>query len=138
MALSADRATSMRGIDPKVTADKAAANTTIYLGSLVGRDDDTGLCLPATDDADAGDLAGVALSHVTADGLSDTPKVVIAQGGDYLFDTSDTFSQALIGTARYVSDDHTTKASGNVQCGVAVPPFVDTSHCFVRIDGYAK
>ena len=141
MALSADRATSERGLDYRVAADKAKANQTIYSGSLVNRLTSDGYCQPGSD-ATGTTFAGVARNHITADGGSTHPKLILAQAGDFLLKFTATMTQAQLGIALYVSDDETVAAVGtttyDVPCGVAVPPFVDATHVWVRIDGYAK
>lgn len=132
--LAADYLTEKRGPELQVP-DLAKANTTIYFGSIVNRDSTTGLIEPATDGASKA-FAGWSRTHITANGGSDTPEIVLEQAQDRVLDTSESLSQASIGTAVYAVDDHTVAfvatTSNDVRVGTIVAPFISATKCWVR------
>lgn len=137
-------ATSDLAINRKVSSmrqvtGKAKANTTIYHGTLVNRATSTGLIEPATDAASK-TFAGIAYTHVTANGGTDNPTVDLVQSGDFLMTFGGTATEASCGTAVYVVDDSTVDLVGvttnDIKVGTIVE-FVSATVVRVRIDGCA-
>ena len=137
MSLSNDIAVAETGNDPRIRPDRAKANTTIYMGGLCCRDTTTGFVEPATD-ATGKQFCGIAENHITADGGTKNPKVILSQGNDKLLTCHDTLTQATLGLPVYVYDDGSValdaSAAHNVAVGYLVPPFVSATQGYVRID----
>jgi len=137
--LTADRDMTYRGA-MHYTGAKAKANTAIFAGSLVSRDASGYIC-PATD-ATGYTFAGICRTHVNAVNDGTHPTVELIQDGDHLLPfNSSTITEGSASVACYVADDNSVDVAGetanDLQCGVLVE-YVDSTHGFVRIDGYAK
>jgi hypothetical protein len=125
-ALTKDRATPYRdGIEIEFPV---AANTKIYAGSLVCGNT-SGYAVPAADTAGL-KLLGVSLEQEDNTGGANGAKTVrLRRTGNFLFDAA-SITQAMVGTAMYVVDDHTIDdASGpanDVRVGILVKYVSDT------------
>jgi hypothetical protein len=125
-ALTKDRATPYRdGIEIDFPV---AANSKIYAGSLVCANA-TGYVVPAADTAGL-KFAGVALEQADNTGGANGAKTVrLRRTGVFEFDAS-SITQAMVGTAMYIVDDHTMDdASGptnDIRIGVLVKYVADT------------
>ena len=139
--VTVDYQSQSRGASLQVR-DVATANTTILLGIMLIRTTSTGLIMPASDSATGSTFAGWSLSHVDANGGTDTPTVTIEQKADRLMDCYDSLTQADVGRAAmvYVKDNHTVAATGStshqIAVGYIVPPFVSANKCWVRPVAY--
>ena len=125
-ALTKDRATPYRdGIELDFPV---AANTKIYAGSLVCANS-TGYAVPAADTAGL-KFAGVALEQAdNTGGANGALTVRLRRSGAFQFDAA-SITQAMVGTAMYIVDDHTMDdASGptnDIRIGVLVKYVADT------------
>lgn len=125
-ALTKDRATPYRdGIELDFPV---AANTKIYAGSLVCANS-TGYAVPAADTAGL-KFAGVALEQADNIGAANGALTVrLRRSGAFQFDAA-SITQAMVGTAMYIVDDHTMDdASGptnDIRIGVLVKYVADT------------
>ena len=125
-ALTKDRATPYRdGIELDFPV---AANTKIYAGSLVCANS-TGYAVPAADTAGL-KFAGVALEQADNTGAANGASTVrLRRSGAFQFDAA-SITQAMVGTAMYIVDDHTMDdASGptnDIRIGVLVKYVADT------------
>jgi hypothetical protein len=125
-ALTKDRATPYRdGIEIDFPV---AANSKIYAGSLVCANA-TGYVVPAADTAGL-KFAGVALEQADNTGGANGAKTVrLRRTGVFEFDAL-SITQAMVGTAMYIVDDHTMDdASGptnDIRIGVLVKYVADT------------
>ncbi len=125
-ALTKDRATPYRdGIELDFPV---AANTKIYAGSLVCANS-TGYAVPAADTAGL-KFAGVALEQADNTGAANGALTVrLRRSGAFQFDAA-SITQAMVGTAMYIVDDHTMDdASGptnDIRIGVLVKYVSDT------------
>lgn len=125
-ALTKDRATPYRdGIELDFPV---AANTKIYAGSLVCANS-TGYAVPAADTAGL-KFAGVALEQADNTGAANGALTVrLRRSGAFQFDAA-SITQAMVGTAMYIVDDHTMDdASGpanDIRIGVLVKYVADT------------
>lgn len=125
-ALTKDRATPYRdGIEIDFPV---AANIKIYSGSLVCANA-TGYAVPAADTAGL-KFAGVALEQADNTGGANGAKTVrLRRTGVFEFDAA-SITQAMVGTAMYIVDDHTMDdASGptnDIRIGVLVKYVADT------------
>lgn len=125
-ALTKDRATPYRdGIEMEFPV---AANIKIYAGSLVCANT-SGYALPAADTAGLRFL-GVALEQADNTGGANGAKSVrLRRSGAFEFDAA-SITQAMVGTAMYVVDDHTIDdAAGpvnDIRVGVLVKYVADT------------
>lgn len=125
-ALTKDRATPYRdGIELDFPV---AANTKIYAGSLVCANS-TGYAVPAADTAGL-KFAGVALEQADNTGAANGALIVrLRRSGAFQFDAA-SITQAMVGTAMYIVDDHTMDdASGptnDIRIGVLVKYVSDT------------
>ena len=128
--LTKDRATAYRdGIELDFPV---AANGKIYAGSLVCANS-TGYAVPAADTAGMKFL-GVALEQVdNTGGASGASTVRLRRNGVFLFDAN-SITQAMVGNAMYVADDHTVASTGtnSIRAGVLVK-FVDSTHGWIDI-----
>jgi hypothetical protein len=102
-ALTRDRATSYReGVEVEYPV---AASARIYAGSLVCVDT-SGYAAPAAD-ASGFKFAGVALEQVdNSAGANGAVSVRLRRAGVFEFDAA-SITQAMVGDAMYVVDDHT-------------------------------
>jgi hypothetical protein len=125
-ALTKDRATPYRdGIEIEFPV---AANGKIYSGSLVCANS-TGYATPAADTAGLKFL-GVAVEQVDNNGgAAGAKKVRIRRVGVFEFDAL-SISQAMVGNAMYVCDDHTIDDSSgpnnDIRVGILVKYVSDT------------
>lgn len=125
-ALTKDRATPYRdGIEIEFPV---AANSKIYAGSLVCANT-SGYAVPAADTAGLRFL-GVALEQADNTGGANGAKSVrLRRSGAFEFDAA-SITQAMVGTAMYVVDDHTMDdAAGpvnDVRIGILVKYVADT------------
>jgi hypothetical protein len=125
-ALTKDRATPYRdGIEIEFPV---AANSKIYAGSLVCANT-SGYAAPAADTAGLRFL-GVALEQADNTGGANGAKSVrLRRSGAFEFDAA-SITQAMVGTAMYVVDDHTIDdAAGpvnDIRVGVLVKYVADT------------
>ncbi len=125
-ALTKDRATPYRdGIEIDFPV---AANIKIYAGSLVCANT-SGYAVPATDTAGL-KFVGVALEQTdNTGGANGAKKVRLRRMGVFEFDAL-SITQAMVGTAMYVVDDHTfDDASGpinDIRLGLLVKYVADT------------
>jgi hypothetical protein len=125
-ALTKDRATPYRdGIEIEFPV---AANIKIYAGSLVCANT-SGYALPAADTAGLRFL-GVALEQADNTGGANGAKSVrLRRSGAFEFDAA-SITQAMVGTAMYVVDDHTIDdAAGpvnDIRIGILVKYVADT------------
>jgi hypothetical protein len=125
-ALTKDRATPYRdGIEIEFPV---AANSKIYAGSLVCANT-SGYAVPAADTAGLRFL-GVALEQTDNTGGANGAKSVrLRRSGAFEFDAA-SITQAMVGTAMYVVDDHTIDdAAGpvnDIRVGVLVKYVADT------------
>jgi len=125
-ALTKDRATPYRdGIEIDFPV---AGSTKIYAGSLVCANA-TGYAVPAADTAGL-KFAGVALEQADNTGGANGAKTVrLRRTGVFEFDAA-SITQAMVGTAMYIVDDHTMDdASGptnDIRIGVLVKYVADT------------
>jgi predicted RecA/RadA family phage recombinase len=125
-ALTKDRATPYRdGIEIDFPV---ASNTKIYSGSLVCANT-TGYAVPAADTAGL-KFVGVALEQADNTGGANGAKTVrLRRTGVFEFDAA-SITQAMVGTAMYIVDDHTMDdASGptnDIRIGVLVKYVADT------------
>jgi hypothetical protein len=125
-ALTKDRATPYRdGIEIEFPV---AGNTKIYAGSLVCANT-SGYAVPAADTAGLRFL-GVALEQADNTGGANGAKSVrLRRSGAFEFDAA-SITQAMVGTAMYVVDDHTIDdAAGpvnDIRVGVLVKYVADT------------
>ena len=125
-ALTKDRATPYRdGIEIEFPV---AANSKIYAGSLVCANT-SGYAVPAADTAGLRFL-GVALEQADNTGGANGAKSVrLRRSGAFEFDAA-SITQAMVGTAMYVVDDHTIDdAAGpvnDIRVGVLVKYVADT------------
>lgn len=125
-ALTKDRATPYR--DGMELEFPVAANTKIYAGSLVNANS-SGFAVPAADMA-GHKFLGVAMEQVdNTGGANGAKKVRVRRSGVFEFDAL-SITQAMVGTAMYVVDDHTIDdASGpinDIRVGVLVKYVSDT------------
>jgi len=125
-ALTKDRATPYReGIEVEFPV---AANAKIFAGSLVCANT-SGYAAPAAD-AVGFKFVGVALEQVdNTGGANGAKKVRLRRAGVFEFDAA-SITQAMVGTAMFVVDDHTVDdAAGptnDIQVGVLVKYVADT------------
>jgi len=125
-ALTKDRATPYRdGIEIDFPV---AASTKIYSGSLVSANS-SGYAVPAADTA-GHKFLGVALEQAdNSTGANGAKKVRVRRSGVFEFDAL-SISQAMVGTAMYVMDDHTIDdAAGpvnDIRVGILVKYVSDT------------
>lgn len=125
-ALTKDRATPYReGIEIEFPV---AANSKIYSGSLVCANT-SGYAVPAADTAGLKFL-GVALEQVDNTGGANGAKLVrLRRTGVFEFDAT-SVTQAMVGTAMYVKDDHTVDdaagATNDIKVGELVKYVADT------------
>jgi predicted RecA/RadA family phage recombinase len=125
-ALTKDRATPYReGIEIEFPV---AANSKIYSGSLVCANT-SGYAVPAADTAGLKFL-GVALEQVDNTGGANGAKIVrLRRTGVFEFDAI-SVTQAMVGTAMYVKDDHTVDdaagATNDIKVGELVKYVADT------------
>jgi predicted RecA/RadA family phage recombinase len=125
-ALTKDRATPYReGIEIEFPV---AANSKIYSGSLVCANT-SGYAVPAADTAGLKFL-GVALEQVDNTGGANGAKIVrLRRTGVFEFDAT-SVTQAMVGTAMYVKDDHTVDdaagATNDIKVGELVKYVADT------------
>jgi hypothetical protein len=125
-ALTKDRATPYRdGIEIEFPV---AANTKIYAGSLVCGNT-SGYVVPAADTIGLR-FMGVALEQMdNTGGANGAKKVRVRRTGAFEFDAA-SITQAMVGTAMYVVDDHTIDdASGptnDIRVGILVKYVSDT------------
>jgi predicted RecA/RadA family phage recombinase len=125
-ALTKDRATPYRdGIEIDFPV---AANTKIYAGSLVCANT-TGYAVPAADTAGL-KFAGVALEQADNTGGANGAKTVrLRRSGVFEFDAA-SITQAMVGTAMYIVDDHTmddaTGPTNDIRIGILVKYVADT------------
>jgi len=123
-----------------IVGGKATANTTIYAGTLVNRTSSTGLLVDGGDTAST-TFAGVSRTHIIAVNDGATPIVELFQSGDFLFKlNSGTIDEGDVGTEVEVADNNSFDVAGatsnHVKCGKIVE-FADSTHAYIRIDGYA-
>jgi hypothetical protein len=124
--LTKDRATPYRdGIEIDFPV---AASTKIFAGSLVCANT-SGYAVPAADTAGLKFL-GMALEQMDNTGGANGAKTVrLRRTGNFLFDAA-SITQAMVGTAMYVVDDHTIDdAAGptnDVRVGILVKYVSDT------------
>ena len=125
-ALTKDRATPYRdGIEIDFPV---AANTKIYAGSLVCANT-TGYAVPAADTPGL-KFAGVALEQADNTGGANGAKTVrLRRSGVFEFDAA-SITQAMVGTAMYIVDDHTmddaTGPTNDIRIGILVKYVADT------------
>ena len=125
-ALTKDRATPYRdGIEIDFPV---AANIKIYFGSLVCANT-TGYAVPAADTAGL-KFAGVALEQADNTGGANGAKTVrLRRSGVFEFDAA-SITQAMVGTAMYIVDDHTmddaTGPTNDIRIGILVKYVADT------------
>ncbi len=125
-ALTKDRATPYReGIEIEFPV---AANSKIYSGSLVCANT-SGYAVPAADTAGLKFL-GVALEQVDNTGGANGAKIVrLRRTGVFEFDAT-SVTQAMVGTAMYVKDDHTVDdaagTTNDIKVGELVKYVADT------------
>lgn len=125
-ALTKDRATPYRdGIEIDFPV---AANIKIYAGSLVCVNT-TGYAVPAADTAGL-KFAGVALEQADNTGGANGAKTVrLRRSGVFEFDAA-SITQAMVGTAMYIVDDHTmddaTGPTNDIRIGILVKYVADT------------
>ena len=125
-ALTKDRATPYRdGIEIDFPV---AANIKIYAGSLVCANT-TGYAVPAADTAGL-KFAGVALEQADNTGGANGAKTVrLRRSGVFEFDAA-SITQAMVGTAVYIVDDHTmddaTGPTNDIRIGILVKYVADT------------
>jgi hypothetical protein len=125
-ALTKDRATPYRdGIEIDFPV---AGNIKIYSGSLMCANS-TGYAVPAADTAGL-KFVGVALEQADNTGGANGAKTVrLRRTGVFEFDAA-SITQAMVGTAMYIVDDHTMDdASGptnDIRIGVLVKYVADT------------
>jgi|UniRef100_A0A7C3Z1X2 predicted RecA/RadA family phage recombinase len=125
-ALTKDRATPYRdGIEIEVPV---AANTKIYAGSLVCANTN-GYAVPAADTVGLKFL-GVALEQAdNTTGANGAKKVRLRRSGVFEFDAL-SITQAMVGSAMYIVDDHTIDdASGpnnDIRVGILMKYVSDT------------
>jgi hypothetical protein len=125
-ALTKDRATPYRdGIEIDFPV---AANIKIYAGSLVCANT-TGYAVPAADTAGL-KFAGVALEQADNTGGANGAKTVrLRRSGVFEFDAA-SITQAMVGTAMYIVDDHTiddaTGPTNDIRIGILVKYVADT------------
>jgi hypothetical protein len=125
-ALTKDRATPYRdGIELDFPV---AANTKIYAGSLVCANS-TGYALPASDTAGL-KFIGVALEQAdNTGGANGAITIRLRRSGAFQFDAA-SISQAMVGTAMYIVDDHTmddaSGATNDIRIGLLVKYVSDT------------
>jgi len=131
-ALTQDRPTPYReGIEMDLLV---AASTKIFAGSLVSLNS-SGYAAPAADTA-GHRFAGVALEQVdNSAGANGAKKVRVRRTGVFEFDAA-SITQAMVGDAMYVADDHTfDDAAGptnDVRVGVLVK-YVSTTKGWIDI-----
>lgn len=125
-ALTKDRATPYRdGIEIEFPV---AANTKIYAGSLVCANT-SGYLVPAAD-AVGQKFIGVALEQAdNTGGANGAKKVRVRRTGVFEFDAA-SITQAMVGSAMYVMDDHTiddaTGPTNDIRVGLLVKYVSDT------------
>ena len=125
-ALTKDRATPYRdGIEIDFPV---AANIKIYAGSLVCANT-TGYAVPAADTAGL-KFGGVALEQADNTGGANGAKTVrLRRSGVFEFDAA-SITQAMVGTAMYIVDDHTmddaTGPTNDIRIGILVKYVADT------------
>jgi hypothetical protein len=125
-ALTKDRATPYRdGIEIDFPV---AADIKIYAGSLVCANT-TGYAVPAADTAGL-KFAGVALEQADNTGGANGAKTVrLRRSGVFEFDAA-SITQAMVGTAMYIVDDHTmddaTGPTNDIRIGILVKYVADT------------
>jgi hypothetical protein len=125
-ALTKDRATPYRdGIEIEFPV---AANSKIYSGSLVCANT-SGYAAPSTDTAGLKFL-GVAVEQMdNTGGANGAKKVRIRRAGVFEFDAA-SITQAMVGSAMYVVDDHTiddySGPTNDIRVGILVKYVSDT------------
>ncbi len=141
--VTADQHIVCRNVVHRVGA-KATDNTTLYSGTLKCRTVSSGLIVEATDvAAGTATFAGVGVTHVSAVNDGTTPVVELLQSGDFLLkvNTSTVTDAGVSGFVEvYLADNNSVDVAGQTvadnPCGYIVE-FVDASHAWVRIDGFA-
>ncbi|MGQ9687283.1 MAG: hypothetical protein ACUVXF_00625 [Desulfobaccales bacterium] len=125
-ALTKDRATPYReGIEIEFPV---AANTKIFSGSLVSANSN-GYAVPAADTA-GHKFLGVALEQAdNSAGANGAKKVRVRRAGVFEFDAL-SITQAMVGAAMYVVDDHTVDdysgPTNDIRVGILVKYVSDT------------